>query len=240
MILPKKTDIDKSKQQEKEQLIKDGISLATKVDKLRETSANEERQLKDWRESSLKIAQADIAKFIEEKETLKNEILEIERLRDSLLLPDIKQVHEEIKQIINSEVSKRTAYLSSASLKKEMEDLKTEREKVSILITEIKKRNEETNKAKEEAISLKESTQHEYEIAHSEHSAQTETYDKEMSEVAQKEEEYEVALSLIKIRENEVKEKELDIINREKHLASQRVALQIAMEEIKKYGTINH
>ena len=234
MILPKKTDIDKQKNDERKRFIDEGIVLAKKVDKLRETSANEEKQLKDWRESSLKLVQADIAKFIEEKETLKHEIEEATREREALLKPLTKEWEKanEFKAFLSQE--KTDLYLEKESLKLRLEEIEKEREKVSKIVVTINKRKDETEKAKSEATELKDLAQREYEMAHSEHDAQTEAHDKAMSQADGLRKEYEVALSLIKIRENEVKEKEVDIIKREQHLASQQVALRIAYEEIKK------
>lgn len=236
MILPKKQDLDKAKNEERKRLIDDGILLASKVDKLRELSANEEKHLKDWREGSVKEAMKEVDSYTAKRDALVIEIEQIKEIQETLLKPDVKQIKEELDKMVNSEVDKRTAHLTAEYVKLEGQKVKEDQEKVSKIIADLKIQQNETDKAKSEAKSLKELAQYEYEMVREEHNTQTLAYEEKLSEVLQKEEEYEVALSLIEIKEREVKEKESDIIKREKHLASQQVALRIAMEEIKKYG----
>jgi hypothetical protein len=238
MILPKKTDIDKQKNDERKRLIDDGVILATKVDKLRETSANEEQRLKDWRESSLKLVQIDIAKFNEEKETVKNEIEEARRERDELLKPLTKE-WEEIKKAkseLGQEITEN--YIIGEQLKEEERKLETEKEKLSNLLSKATQNVTATQKTKEESITLKNLTQNEYDMASMERKQQDYSHESISNELCQQKKEYEVALSLVKIRENEVKEKESELLTREKHLASQQVALRIAYEQIKKNESI--
>jgi len=236
MILPKKQDLDKAKNEERKRMIDEGKFLATKVDKLRETSANEEKQLKDWRENSLREVQKEIAQFIEEKETVKHEIEEARRERQELLKPLTKEWTELGKAKDDLEKERQVVWEEKEFVKVEKQDLDKDKEKLSSFISKAKQNEHDTQKIKSEVISLKELAQREYEMAHSEHTLQTETFDTKLSEVLQREKEYEVALSLIKIREHEVKDKESELLTREKHLASQQVALRIAYEEIKKNG----
>jgi hypothetical protein len=236
MILPKKQDLDKAKNDERKRLIDDGIMLAKKVDQLRETSANEEKQLKDWRENSLKLVQQEIAQFIEKKETVKHEIEEAIRERQELLKPLTKEWTELGKAKDDLEKERQKIWEETELIKVDRQTIDDGQDKLSKLISKAKQNEHDTDKIKSEAISLKELAQREYEMAHSEHTLQTETFDTKLSEVLQRLKEYEVALSLIKIREHEVKDKESELLTREKHLASQQVALRIAYEEIKKNG----
>lgn len=240
MILPKKSDIDKSKLQEREQLVKEGILLATKVDKLRATSADEEKRLKDWRESSLKQVQLEIAEQIVNKNSLLGEIQTLEGRRQELLKPLDKE-WEELKGAKDDlEQERQIIWEEKEFVKVEKQDLDKNTEKLSNLISNAKQNETDTQKAKDESRSLKELSQREYEMANTERITQSEDFDTKLSEVTQSKKEYEVALSLIKIRENEVKEKEVDIIKREQHLASQQVALRIASEVINKNATNKH
>jgi hypothetical protein len=229
MILPKKTDIDKQKNDERKRFIDEGVILATKVDKLRETSANEEKQLKDWRESSLKLVQTEIAQFIEEKETIKHEIDEARLEREELLKPLTKEWKEinEAKSKIGQDITEN--YIIGEQLKEEERKLDKEKKKLSNLISNAKQNETETEKAKQEAVSLKELAHREYEMAREEHICQTDTHEKELSEVLQQKKEYKVALKTIEIRESQVKEKESDLLIRENNL-QRRLERVIAYE----------
>lgn len=233
MILPKKQDLDKARNDERKKLIDEGVSLATKIDKLRETSANEEKRLKDWRESSLKLAQLDIAKLNEEKETIKHQIKEAERERQELLKPLAKEWEEVKKAKDDLEQERQIIWEEKEFIKVEKQDLDKNTEKLSSLIFKAKQNEYDTQKIKSESINLKDLAQKEYEVAREEHIEQTDAYDKKLSEVSQSKKEYEVALSLIEIREKEVKEKGSELIIREKDLERRQRNFQIAQEVLK-------
>lgn len=237
MILPKKIDIDKAKASERKIQIDEGVALAKKIDFLRETALKEEKNLFEWRENNLNKVKYEIGQFIEERDNLEKQNNEARQIRDALLKPDVKQVQTELKIMVNTELEKRGVYLSGEVLKEEEKKLMEEKEKISQISAIIKKQQDETEKAKSETISLKEMARREYEIAKEERTKQTETVEKALFETHKREREYEIALSTVEFREKEIKEKEVDIIKREKHLASQQQALKIVMEEIKKNGT---
>lgn len=234
MILPKKQDLDKAKNEERKKMIDEGIMLATKVDKLRATSADEEKRLKEWREGSIKQVQLEIAEQIVNKNSLLGEIQTLEGRRQELLKPLDKEWTELKGAKQDLEQERQLIWEEKEFVKVGTQDLAKDKVKLTDIISKAKQNEYDTQKIKSESISLKDLAQREYEMAYSEHDVQTDTYDEKLSEVAQSKKEYEVALSLIKIRENEFKEKEVEFINREKHLASQQVALRIAYEEIKK------
>ena len=88
MQLLKKQDVDKAKQIERQQEIEQGKILAKKVDTLRETLADEEQSLTQYRNKTIQAIQGEINAKIAEKDELVGEIrhqkLELARLMQPL------------------------------------------------------------------------------------------------------------------------------------------------------------
>lgn len=232
-LLAKKIDIEKAKNDERKKEIDSGVALATRIDKLRETSANEEKRLKEWRIESIRIVQKEIDDYITVRDNLKIQTEEAEVYRKKLLEP-LDEEWAEINKIKSQQIQeKKNIFLLTEEFKEERQLLNTEQEKIRKVATEIGQKNNDIEKAKSEIISLKEMAQREYEIAREEHRIQTESFEKALSGADERKKEYEVALSLVEIREKEVNKKEVDIIKREQHLETQQVILRIAKEELK-------
>lgn len=232
-LLPRKIDVEKAKNDERKKEIDSGIALATRIDKLRETSANEEKRLKEWRVESIKIVQKEIDDYITVRDNLKKQTEEAEVYRKKLIEP-LNKEWEEISKIKVQQVNeKQNIFLLKEETKEERKLLDEEQDKIRKIATEIGQKNNDIEKAKSEIISLKELAQREYEIARVVSQSQTDDYERKIAQANERCKEYEVALSLIEIREKEVNEKEVDIIKREKHLESQQRALKIAKETLK-------
>lgn len=236
-LLERKIDIDKFKIADRKREQDEGLALATKVDALRRVKAEEEKNLSEYRTNAIKSIQYDIDQFLEEKANLERQNNEARQIRDALLKPDIVQVKAELENLVNSEVEKRSNYLSTAKLKVETQKLKDEQKRISLILSQVTLKENETEKAKQQAISLAQMAREKYEVARDEHIHQTESYEKALSDARRLQETYENGIAVLEKERQEVKEKEVDIIIREKRLASQQVATRLAMEEIKKYGT---
>ncbi len=236
MILPKRVDIEKEKNLERKKEIDSGVQLAMKIDKLRETYANEEKQLKEWRENSIRTIRYEIGQLIEERDNLENQNKEDRALRVELLKPldaewqevklEKENIAEEYKNISHSKVT----------IKEQLEKIKKDLERISEVSARANQKEKDTTKAKEQAIALRDMAQKEYEVARANREEQTEMHEKSMLALDQRKKEYEVALSLIYIRENEVKDKESELITRENHLKTQQRQVQIAWSEIQKHN----
>lgn len=235
-LLPKKQDIDRQKNLELKKEIDSGIALATRIDKLRETKTSEEKALFEWRDNSLKLVQKEIDDYITVRDNLKKQTEEAEVYRKKLIEPLNEEWREINKEKDSLKVQRENTYISSERLKADKEKIKLELVKISDVITRIKKKEDEVVKAKDEAMSLKDMAQKEYEIAKAEHDAQTNTHDQRMSEATERRKEYEVALSLVKIRESEVEQKENQLLLDRKHLESQQAQLRKAIEITKQNG----
>lgn len=94
MLLPKKVDIDREKKLELKKEIDSGVALAQRIDKLRETKANEERALFVWRENTLKKIQKEIDDYLTVKENLRIQTEEAEVQRKRLIEPLDKEWEE--------------------------------------------------------------------------------------------------------------------------------------------------
>lgn len=231
-LLPKK-EIDIRLATEKKIQIDEGMSLAKSVDNLRKTLATEKKNLAEWRESNIKQIQQEIDSYIEVKENLKIATEKAEAHRKELLEPldkEWEKVNKE-KELLAEE--KKEIYLSGERLKTEKKEIEKDRQKISEIVSQITKNEKDTEKIKEEINSLKDLAQREYEMAREDRISHSDIYEKTMRRLSDKEKEYEVAMSIIQIRENEVKEKESDIIKREQHLETQQKALRVAREVLK-------
>lgn len=217
-LLPQKKDIDKAKAQERKQEIDSGLSLAKSVDKLREQLALEKKNLFEWRTANIASVQQEIDSYLETKENLRIEIEKQEEYRKKLIEPLDKEWAE-----VNLEKAKGREIIDNACIlmaqcKDEERILEQEKKKISEIVSRVTQNEKDTIKAREESISLRDMAQHEYEIAKGERNQQTATFEKSLSDLDQRKKEYEVALSVIEIRENQVNEKEADIIKREQDL----------------------
>ncbi len=226
MLLPKRIDIDKAKKEELRKEIDSGVQLATKIDKLRETASSEEKQLQAWREESIRIIQLEIANFIEERDNLEKQNNEARALRNERLKP---LDHEWLK--LN--LAKQSFNTDRETLNQEIEMIENHKKVIEIkkkelseLITKAKSNQDETERAKVESISFKELAEREYATAQREHERGTALQEQKMSVLQESEREYQVALSLVEIRENAVKDKESELITRENDLARRLARLE--------------
>lgn len=231
-LLPKR-EIDQAKAKERKQEIDTGLTLAHKVDELREARVTEEENFKKWRENTFAKIQEEINGYLEVKENLRIQTEKAEAYRKEL----IKPLDEEWLKVnsAKAEIQKNQALIqkSKESLKEQSQKLKEDTAKVSDIISRVKRLEAKAEKSKEEATSLKEIAQKEYEIARLERDQQAEAHEKAMTEIGQWEEQYQAGIKTNVILEKNLKEKEEEIIIREKDLVRQTEKVRTAWEEIK-------
>lgn len=85
-LLPKSA-INKAKALDRQREIDEGKKLATRVDKLRELSAIEEKNLMAFREKTMEAIQAEIRPLIDKRDTLLKDIKDRTTQRNILLIP---------------------------------------------------------------------------------------------------------------------------------------------------------
>ena len=234
LILPKKLDLDKQKSLERKKEIDDGVALARRVDELRRLKLEEERRLNEWRETTLKTVQQEENDIIEQKNNLKGELETLKEERKELLKPLNKEwaeIHDTEKEL---DERIKNIYIREIELKALKQELEDEQNRISEIISKARKNEQDTEKFREEASSLRDLSQREYEMAKTEHDIQTRNAEKEVQKLIQREKEYEVASKTIEIREQQVKDKESELIIREKDLERRQRNFKIAQEAIKK------
>ncbi len=113
-LLPKR-ELETKKASERKVAIDEGITLARKVDKLRETVAFEEVRLKQFREAS--VAQTkEIAELVEQKQQVAYDIQKLEQVRANLRTPLDEEWAKVRKERAELEESKELYDLNSRSL----------------------------------------------------------------------------------------------------------------------------
>jgi len=238
-LLPKKQDIDKTKADERKREIDSGMALAKSIDSLRETKLKEEKGLLEWRTNTLQKVQQEIDNLVYTRNHIEKQCDEATIKRNELLNPLNEEWAEVNKTKKDIESEQKQIEIQKEKLHTQELNIKENTEKLSNIIKRIKLKESQIDKQLSEISSLKDLTQGEYEIARSERIEQTDRHEYEMLQVNQMKKEYQVASSLIEIREKEVNEKEADIINRELHLESQQQKLRVAKEILEKNATIN-
>lgn len=233
-LLERKVDIDKFRIADRKREVDEGIQLATKVDALRRKVAQEEKNLLDYRLNAIKNVQKEIDNYIEQKEILKNGIIEAEKYHKELLKPltkewkEIEQVKKDNAEIIQS------ISISQEVLKKEQRSIEEEKERISKIASEITFKLNETEKTKQQTLSLKMLAEREYELAQELYSKYQIEQERHTAQLNNSKREYEVALTTIEKEKEVLKEKEDDLIIREKHLASQQQNMKVVWEQIKR------
>jgi len=233
-ILPKKIDLDAARAKEMKSQIDDGLALAQRVDLLRKTVQDEEKRLKDFRENSVSTILTEIEELKIKKADIVGEIETLERIQNSLLLPDVAKVKETINKLVDIGVDKKNLYLSGETIKQREEEVLKKEVKIKQIEETIKAKELEIDELREKTLRAKKLAEKEQQDIHNDGLMQLDVYEKELNKVKELEQTYKSALAIIDIREKEVNEKVSDIIIREQHIASQQLALEIAMREVKK------
>jgi len=141
MKLLEKNEIIKIKSVEKEMEIREGIKLAKKVDSLRELSAKEQDNLIKFRNETVRKVTNEVNSVIQERDTLKNEVISLKEQRKELLKPldeewakiDVKQ-----KELVTFSQELNNKYISFEQEKKDFEVGKTRLEEDKQRISEEK------------------------------------------------------------------------------------------------------
>jgi hypothetical protein len=217
-VLEKKQDIQKLKNEERKREIDDGIALATRIDKLRETKANEEQALFTWRETALREIQKEIDDYITVRDNLQVQTEAAEVHRKKLIEPLDTEWKELNKEKEDIEKDRKIISIIQTQLEIDRNEVKKQWDAVSETVTRTNQKEVQIDKAKSAAVSLKELAQKEYEIARIEREEHLNEHEKEMKSVRELKKQYKVALSTIGIREHQVQDKESELITRERDL----------------------
>ncbi len=228
MILPTKIKLNQAKAAETKAQIDEGMALARKVDAMRELKLEQERNIKEWRDVTVKAVQDEINEIVSQRDTLKSEITVATERRNELRKP-LDEEWEKVKaERIKLTSDQNKLFLDTERLTKESEDLEKEKLRINTAIKNAEENEKTTEEFNERAKSLKELVEKEYALARSDRDSQNKTLERKISEVNQSATEYEVALQTIEVREKQVEDKESELITREKDLARRINNLQRA------------
>ncbi len=227
-LLPKQ-QIDKERNDERKKDIDYGVTLAKKIDALRETKFEEEKALSDWRAIAVKGVQDEIDSLTEDRDNLFKDNTEARRIREELLKPldaEWIEIHDAKKR--NDEV-KRTLAGYMQSVQDTERELQLKVQEVRDITEKLSKREKDITD-KEKSITplhtLAEKRIVDLQLLQDKYSSE---HEQSLKDIAQIKTQYENGIKVYEIHEKELNEKEADLIIREQHLASQQETLKTAL-----------
>ncbi len=226
MKLQPKREIDSLKQKERKIEIDEGLKLVTQVEELRRLRLDEEKNLTEYREKTTALIKVEIDSLIEDRDNLFKWNTQAREEREKLLEPldrEWKELDKAKEQLI---ADKQELYLRGEQLK--IEQQKDREVKKSILhsIDKARKIESEANRLFDEAILFKENAENEYLLAKSEHDIQSEEYGRRLADVNLLRATYQNGVNVNALDEKKLKEREEELIIREKDLDRRTKVLQ--------------
>ena len=234
MILPKRTDINKAKSDERKRDIDQGLIIARQVDGLRETLGEMQIRQVKFLEKSKEEASKIIDKLDSEIQTKRRELVEINERREQLLKPLDNEWNKvnTLKEQTDNESNQ--LFLDKESFKVETTRIKVELEKIKSIVQRVKSNEKETEKAKQEALNYRKMSQREFELKQNERAESSIELGNKIKQVEQQDKEYKVALNTIQLREQQVNLKEKDLVERELALIDKYKTLERTINRITK------
>lgn len=232
LLLPKKNDLDKARNNETKRQIDDGIALAKRVDELRRMRLDLEKNFETWRIETSKTIQLDIDNLIKEKEEIKKEIIVAYNTRTELLKPLDKEWEKVVEEKDLIYKDKNQLFLDKELFKVEANTLEKEKVKISDILEKTRQSEKDIDKIKSKTQNLKDMAQGEYEKALEEREQQNNRIDYQNLKLSEKIKEYEVALKTIEISEQQVKDKEENLLEREKSLKDRYETLERTIKRL--------
>lgn len=227
MKLLKKSEILSLKEIEKKKTIEEGLLIANRIDSLRETYAQEEKSLLDFRNATVKTINEDITKLSEEKGSLLFQVEKLKVERAELMKPveqewiDIAEAHKELSEKLNVISTKETEVVS----------------KISELDNQIKA----NNNLKRKLESLIEQKQREYGLFLNEQFSQREDRETLNTFIKDNKAVIENVLNDLKrrdielaIKEKQIQIKEESLVQREKQIVKDTIRLKDRLQRAEK------
>lgn len=219
MKLLDKFEVQKSKALDKKREIDEGVKLAKKVDVLRETVSKEQANLIKFRDESIAKVREEIALSIAEKDKLQKEILELQSVKDKMMVP-LEKGWDELRQ------QKKELALAQNSLKETVESIKETEAHSIYRIQEIQVEADRVENLKRTAlISLTNAENMKAEARDLVVNAQI-YYDKVVDGATE-------ALRELETRKRELDYRETDLNNREKSLVKNKKELSDRLIAVK-------
>lgn len=209
-----------------------GISIAKKVDAVRETLQEEEQNLETFRTFTLRQVQTEIDASIKERDNVKDEIVVLERNKQIASIPldvEWKKVHEENAKLLKDRIIADEKSFNLKEREQEIERAEQEIENDKGRAKSLKQRALEAllkadsvlTEARESAADIRNQTHSKLLLA--------EVQEMETNRIKKEVEEYEKS---VLIRENKLIDWETDLKNREKKLKDQYDTLQRTINRV--------
>lgn len=232
-LLPKSQVLSRINAQKKTE-IDSGVTIAKKIDVLRETYAHEESNLRLFRENAVKDVTAEIKTLCAERDVLKEQIVSLNQTRTDLIKPldaewaIVKEA--QAKLIEDQEILQG----DKKNLKSEWAELDVQRAKVIQTYQSATQKEHEAEQNRADSIEHGNSARtklHEAKVLHEDTVKEKERVYGEIEGLRRS---YEVGIETNKLKAKELEEKEEDLIERENHITTQQLVLRKAKLELDK------
>jgi len=237
-LLPKK-EIESKVNDQKKSEIDAGLFLARKIDALREQVAEAQKEHDETIATLNKEFQLFVTEMTSKKGKLENEIRDLKEIREVLQKP-LDEAWDDFNQRNDELLLKQNKLLENEYIASQK---KTELDKIS---EDLQKLNEEIKIEKSDADILLEKAdvlfkgrEEELKIAKKERLGQYNEHENKIRKLSEIEKEYITALQTLGIKKTELKEKESNLIIRERDLARRQQRLIMSAEAIKNNATNN-
>jgi hypothetical protein len=214
--------------------IDQGLTLARKVDTLRETLSVEEAKITAFRDATIKEVQKQIDAKIKERDVLAQEIEDAQKVHDHLsLLLDKEWGEVDVEKEQLSFLQKRIDGLQKeaetkiAEVEKQLKEIEVEKQRQQFMREQIEKQAEQSSNILTEA-------QDRFAKAIDEESRVAITVRKKTRKLDEREAILQATVNDIALREQRIKEDEQYIINEKIKIADQRATLGRAMARLQK------
>ena len=228
MKLLSKKVINDRVQTERKNAIDAGVFLAKKVDALREEVLTLQKTRDDFITGSQQVINDSLSSLQQKQDSLSKEITELEVKRKELLKP----LDEEWAKLNTEKVLVNKGLTDNFILKGQLDDKEKELEKnkqeIASILTKTLYQDEESKKARDESISLKDLAQKEYEIAKENTISNSALEEQKLKELQGKISTYENGISINERKEKDLEIREVALLTERKHLESQQRTFLIA------------
>lgn len=225
-VLAFKKDIDKARVTEMKVEIDTGIDLANRIDRLRRARVEEENNLNQWRIKAMSSVQVEIDSLVEDRDNLFKANTEARLLREELIKPldeEWQKLNLEKESIENE---KSHIEVIKEDLSEKIQSVQIELDSISKIKSKIVNKETLKDNLLIEIEALKVLAENEYKKAKDEHDGQIKRYEQSLLEVSELKEQYENGIKINQIEESKNKEKESELIIREKELERRTKNLQ--------------
>ena len=228
MKLLKKQQINERVNTERKNAIDAGVFLAKKIDALREEVLTLQKTRDEFIAGSQQVINDSLSSLQQKQDSLSKEIKELEVKRKELLKP-LDDKWAEVNELQEEFLRERK---ENAFDRKELNDrekiIETRENEITKIAEQIRYKESEAEKARNDILVLKELAQKEYEIAETARKSFEKDSETKLSELQQKITTYENGISVNELKEKDLEKREVALLSEQKHLESQQRTFLLA------------